>query len=58
MNDIDKFTVEHMVLSMKAHLIQAEYIGYIQHENSLFEDSDFAICGDTLALVRRKHGDS
>lgn len=54
MNNIDKFAVERMVLSFKAHLIQAEYIGYIQHDNSLFEDSDFAICGDTLALVRGK----
>lgn len=52
MENIDKYSVERLVLGMTVRHIQDEYVQYIHHGNSLFKDSDFAICGDTLAIAR------
>ena len=55
MENIDKYSVERLVLGMTVRHIQDEYVQYIQHGNSLLEDSDFAICGDTLAIARASY---
>lgn len=55
MENIDKYSIERLVLGMSVRHIQDEYVQYIQHGNSLLEDSDFTICGDTLAIARASY---